>query len=424
VNDTSPKANRFRRILAKLFLVLLGFFFGAIVAEVALRIVGYSYPEFYVLDQVRGYALRPGAEGWYRKEGEAYIRINSDGLRDREHSIAKPENTFRIAILGDSYPEALSVPVHEAFWSVMQKRLQECIGMAGKNVEVINFGVSGYGTAQELLTLREEVWKYSPDLVMLAVTTNNDIADNLRALKKTDEIPYFVYQQNGLVLDSSFTTSRAFIWRQKTISSIGRWFRDHSRLVQATIEGHHALKIRTAAWRAQSETKKPNAEQTSPMAPGQPSQTEEQLSRSDELGIDNLIYLEPGNADWNEAWRVTEGLIATMRDETKTRGARFVVVTLSNGIQVVPNPLVREAFMRKLGIADIFYPDYRIKTFCTHHAIPVITLAPDLQQLAEGKNAFLHGFGPNIGNGHWNQVGHSAAGDIIAKKLCEEVLSK
>ena len=42
---------------------------------------------------------------------------------------------------------------------------------------------------QEFLTLREKVWKYSPDLVMLAVTTNNDITDNSRALKKTDEIP-------------------------------------------------------------------------------------------------------------------------------------------------------------------------------------------------------------------------------------------
>ncbi len=420
-----PKEKRSRRILAKLALVLFGFLFGAMVAEIALRIVGYSYPEFYVLDQVRGYALRPGAEGWYRKEGEAYIRVNSDGLRDREHPIAKPPNTIRIAVLGDSYPEALSVPEHEAFWSVMEKRLQECGALGGKSVEVINFGVSGYGTAQELLTLRQEVWKYSPDVVMLAVTTNNDIADNSRALKKTDEIPYFVYQQNSLVLDESFKESRAFAWRQKMISRFGRWFRDHSRLVQATIEGHHALKIRTASWRAQkSENRNTKPVTTPPTPQGQPAQTEELLSRADELGVDNLIYLEPGNVEWNEAWRVTEGLIATMRDEVRTRGAQFVVVTLSNGVQVVPNPQVREAFMKRLGIVDIFYPDNRIKTFCGRESIPVITLAPDLQRLAEGNNSFLHGFGANIGNGHWNPVGHRAAGELIAKKLCEEVLSK
>ena len=36
-------------------------------------------------------------------------------------------------------------------------------------------GVSGYGTTQELVTLREKVWRYSPDMVLLAVTTNNDV---------------------------------------------------------------------------------------------------------------------------------------------------------------------------------------------------------------------------------------------------------
>ena len=41
----------------------------------------------------------------------------------------------------------------------------------GKQVEVINFGVSGYGTAQELLTLRQKVWDFSPDIVVLAFTT-------------------------------------------------------------------------------------------------------------------------------------------------------------------------------------------------------------------------------------------------------------
>jgi hypothetical protein len=419
----TQQSKRSRRIFAKLILVLLGFLFGAIVAEIALRIVGYAYPEFYTLDQVRGYALRPGAEGWYRKEGEAYIRINHDGFRDRDHALVKPPDTVRIAVLGDSYAEALSVSEGEAFWSVMGKKLQECNAFAGKTVEVLNFGVSGYGTAQELITLREKVWNYSPDIVMLAITTNNDIADNSRALKKTDEIPYFVYQDNRLIPDDSFKTSPAFVWRQRTISSFGRWLRDHSRLVQATIEGHHALKIRLASWRA-AKTKTPEPVAKQPVAQGQATQKEDQLSRADELGVDNLIYLEPGNAEWKEAWLVTEGLLALMRDEVKARGAQFVVVTLSNGIQVVPNWPMREAFEKRMGITDIFYPDNRIKSVATREGIPVITLAPELQKIAVANNTFLHGFDANIGNGHWNQAGHRAAGELIAKKYCEEVLSK
>jgi hypothetical protein len=365
-------------------------------------------------------------EGWYRKEGEAFVRINSDGLRDREHSLKKPGDTIRIAVLGDSYPEAFSVYLEDAFWSVMERKLQECAAFAGKNVEVINFGVSGYGTAQELLTLREHVWKYSPDIVMLTVTTNNDITDNSRELKKTDEIPYFIYKDNLLTLDNSFSNSRAFVLRQSRASRFGRWLRDHSRLVQAVIQGHHGFKILLASWR--SKQAQPGPAQPSPGSETPKKQAEpgpqQQLSRSEELGTDNLVYVEPGNAVWNDAWRVTEGLIIAMRDEVKSRGAKFVVVTLSNGPQVLPNANVREAFKRRFGITDLFYPDNRIKSLGAREGVLVLTLAPELQEFAERNNVFLHGFGKDVGNGHWNQTGHRRAGELLAKKICEGELLK
>ena len=391
-------------------------------SEIALRVAGYSYPEFYSLDQSRGYALRPQIEGWYRKEGEAYVRINSDGLRDQEHSLAKPQDTLRIAVLGDSYPEALSVSMEEAFWAVMERKLRECESFPGKRIEVINFGVSGYSTAQELLTLREEVWKYSPDLVLLAVTTNNDITDNSRELKKID-IPYFVYKDNHLTLDDSFKNSPAFLLRRSKTGRLGVWLRDHLRLVQAVIQGHHGFKILLASWRAQHS--RGGQTQRSPVTEtADPGQKSDLFSRAEELGTDNLIYLEPGNAVWNDAWRVTEGLILEMRDEVTAEGAKFLVVTLSNGPQVLPNPDSRENFKKWFGITDLFYPDNRIKSFCTREGIPVLTLAPELQEFAERNKTFLHGFGKNVGNGHWNATGHRVAGELIAKKICAGQLLK
>ena len=46
----------------------------------------------------------------------------------------------------------------------MEKRLHDCPAVAGRNVEVLNFGVSGYSTAQELITLQRDVFAYSPTL--------------------------------------------------------------------------------------------------------------------------------------------------------------------------------------------------------------------------------------------------------------------
>ncbi len=64
-------------LLFKLALLLVALIFGLLIAEVALRIIGYTYPVFYTTDLVRGYALQPGISGWYRKEVVAHIRVSA-----------------------------------------------------------------------------------------------------------------------------------------------------------------------------------------------------------------------------------------------------------------------------------------------------------------------------------------------------------
>ncbi|MFL6230109.1 MAG: SGNH/GDSL hydrolase family protein [Pyrinomonadaceae bacterium] len=411
--------SRRKRFAVKLSLVCASVLFALLVAEVALRVVGYTFPTFYTPDAQRGYVLKPGMQGWYRKEGESYVRINSEGLRDREHAKQKPANTFRVAILGDSYAEALQVPSEAAFWHVLEGRLRACPALGGRDVEVINFGVSGYGTAQELITLRQKVWDYSPDLVLLAVTTNNDITDNLRALKKTDEVPYFVLRDNRLVPDDSFRTSRAFRLRSSVIARLGAWIEDSSRVIQAVHQTQYALKNYLARRRARNAPPPPQntTTATAPAQNNSPAATD--AARTDELGADNLIYGEPRDATWQDAWRVTEALITAMRDEVSAHGARFAVVTLSNGIQVHPEPAAREAFMRRVGASDLFYPDKRIASIGARDGFPVFMLAPELQAHAERTRVFLHGFGADIGNGHWNAEGHRVAGELLTQKLCK-----
>jgi hypothetical protein len=410
----TQRQTRSTRLIGKLLLIGCGLFLGCGVAEITLRLAGYSYPEFYQPDQSRGYSLRPNMEGRYRKEGDALVRINSDGLRDREHAMTKPPGTIRIAVIGDSYPEAFPVPMPDAFWSIMEKKLQQCGAFGGRPIEVINFGVSGYGTAQELITLREHVWQYAPDIVMLAVTTNNDVSDNLRPLKKTNEVPYFVYYEGKLALDDSCKEARGFRLRQSLPNRLGRWIRDHSRLIQAINQSHHGFKI----WLVSRRARNAPARQ-----PGPESETKNAAAASEELGIDNVVYREPSDQVWNEAWQVTEGLIRQMRDEVNGRGARFVVVTLSNGIQVYPDANARQIFLKRVGASDLFYPDNRIKSLCELEKIPVVTLAPQLQDYADQNKVFLHGFGADLGNGHWNQLGHRVAAELITQKLCGGLLN-
>jgi hypothetical protein len=411
----------------KLAVVGASVLFALLVFELFLRLVGYTYPVFYQPDEVRGYSLWPGVEGRYRREGEAYVQINSDGLRDREHAKEKPANTLRVAVVGDSYAEAFQVEREKAFWSVLETKLKDCPALGGQEVEVINFGVSGYGTAQELLTLREKVWGYSPDVVLLAVTTNNDVLDNSRALKLTDEIPYFRLDGDRLKLDDSFRSTAAFRLRSSALNRLGRWLREHLRFVQAIHEGQRAIKSRLDAWREQRRLAK-EKEKNGSNAPGEAKATDAAQTNTtapagdvpaEELGTANVIYREPPDDTWRSAWLVTERLLAEMNAEVKSHGARFYVVTLSNGIQVFPDPAAREAFRQRVGAPDLFYAERRFKSVGEREGFPVYNLAPDLQAYADQNGVFLHGFGAQRGNGHWNEEGHRVAGELLTRKLCD-----
>lgn len=400
-------ASRKKSRKQKLLLVLFGTLCGLLLTEVFLRVTGYSAPLFYGPDYYCGVALRPNISGTYQREGRNYVSINSAGLRDLEHSTTKAPDTIRIALLGDSYCEALQVPLEQTFWWLLQQKLEGCARFAGNHVEIINFGVSGYGTAQELITLRQKVWQYSPDIVVLLVTTNNDISDNVRALKKTDQIPYFVYRDNQLVEDDTFRTSGYFKWR--AFSAIGTSFRDHLRLVQLGYEIQLLIKTKSDERRARQQTPSPAAAPASP-------QSEKRAQR--EITVENMIYLEPRDAVWNEAWQVTEGLLKEIHNEVNQKGAKFVLVLGSNPIQVHPDRAVRERFQSYVGVDNLLYPNLRLAQLANREQIDFLDLAQPMQSYADEKKVFLHGFGKEIGNGHWNADGHREATELIEQKMC------
>ena len=389
--------------IANAFLVIAGTVIGILLLELALRAIDYSSPNFYRSDLYTGAALRAGAEGWWRKEGESYVKINSNGLRDREHQKPKPSGTFRIAVLGDSYAEAMQVPMEDTFWKVLELELQTCQAFQGRQIEVINFGVAGYGTAQELLTLRHRGWDYSPDLVLLAFLSGNDLRNNVRALEQDPMRPYFVYKDDTLVLDASFQETLDWRFRQLVMRNGADWLIDHLRMFQLLNEARYFIKGRITQMNQNT------------LASGIVL-NEAKVQPQREVGLDTMVYLEPTDPLWKEAWRVTEGLIVQMRNEVREKRADFIVVTLTNGDQVGLDPLQRSMYAQGLGVPDLLYPERRIKSLGDREGIPVLNLAQPFATYAEQHKVFLHGF--KNGGGHWNAEGHHLAGKLIAEKIC------
>jgi hypothetical protein len=357
-----------------------------------LRVLGVGYPVFVWTDPIRGVAHIPGAKSLLQYEGRNWIEINSDGLRGPEIALKPSPGTFRIALLGDSFIEAFEVPLEKTAGEVLERRLS---ALRGTPVEVLNFGVGGYGTTQELLTLRHEVWKYSPDLVILAMTTGNDISDNYRPMNRGDYRPYYVFRGADLELDNSFLKTKEYRNRAVGTRKLLGVVR-HSRVAQLINRVRHV--------RRRTERREENAAG----APG------------DEVGLRDQVHMPPTAPEWEEAWRITEGVLRLMRDECRKQNTPFALVTLTRGIQVNPVREKKENFLRQLGAKDLYYPERRLAEFGRREGIPVLNLAPAMAKQAEERQVYFHADHGILGAGHWNEAGNRAAGELIAEWLAGE----
>jgi len=386
-----------KRVIEWVVVPLGGVLLSLALAEGALRVAGISYPVFDTYDEIRGVALRPGKEGWYRREGEAYLRINSLGYRDDEHEIAKPVGTYRIAVLGDSFAEARQVAQEDTFWSLMGRDLGTCSGLNGKPVEVLNFGVGSYGTTAELLTLRKDALRFSPDLVLLAFFPGNDLQDNSKELSLAEgwrmPRPVYVHSNGILVLDQTFRRSRGHRLVYEGVH--------HSRLLELVNEARRAWDVKELA-----------------AAAGEARAVPEPRTAAG-------IYAPPSDAAWREAWLITEELLDRMNREVQSTGARFVVTTVTMPAQVQPDIAARQEIEGRLGIEDLFYAGRTIEELGEKYGFPVIVLAEPMQRIATEEGIYFHGFENSVmGEGHWNEAGHRAAAQVLVEGICAKILAQ
>lgn len=92
------------------------------------------------------------------------VQLNSHGLRDREFSYEKPNNTFRIISIGDSYTFGFGADQDKTFSKLIEKKLNE--QHPEKKYEVLNMGVGNYNAIQELAALKIQGLKYHPDHIL------------------------------------------------------------------------------------------------------------------------------------------------------------------------------------------------------------------------------------------------------------------
>ena len=361
--------------------------------ELVLRLLNIEYPIFQKHDEIKGFSLLENSSGTWRREGKGKVRINSDGLRDIEHDLIKPNNSIRIAVLGDSFAEARSVNINETFWFKLKNNLEFCNNFhKNKKIEVINFGVTEYGTTQQYLTLKNNVWKYDPDLVILAFYSGNDISDNVKSLSKKKYRPYFTFNNGSVSVDKTFLETEPYkllsSFSGKTFINLSQYFRSLQLLREAYVQMYFK--------RLKKDKKLINDKKSN-----------------------KFTVYNPGNSTWLEGWLITERIIKMINSEILKNNKEFILVSLSTPIQVHPIKKKLDDFKNKNNINDIFYPDKRLNEFSKKNSIKFIQIAQQMRSIAVKDKVFFHGFeNTNLGSGHWNETGHEIASKLISEKIC------
>lgn len=151
--------------------------------------------------------MRSSMEFTHRSvDGVFHFKTNDQGFRnDIVIPYTKRPGEVRVLVLGDSHTFGYEVNQSETFAAITEQQLRK----KGFDATVINAGLSGTGTGEQLIFLEQEGYKFQPDYIVLGFF-ENDFDDNQKAgffsvsndslkLEKKEHLPgikiqNFIYQ--------------------------------------------------------------------------------------------------------------------------------------------------------------------------------------------------------------------------------------
>lgn len=383
-----------KRIFAGFLLASVGSALALVLVEITLRA---TYPEMAIFTRHErlGLVNLPNLDGRLTFGGhERVVRIttNSIGLRASEIPMTKARGVRRVVALGDSFTFGNSVEQDEAWPQELEKRLNERQGTV--RYEVINAGVSTYGTGQELLLYQMLAGRLQADLVVLGFDVVNDLLDNL-CIEEADfrpksTIPCFTMGGDGL----------AVRWPRKPQNQSPASPR--SRLLRLRAAEFFVVQLkRLTVWN-----------------PGI-------VGLLQRVGVPVKLPHVPGTvASWYDArfsesgWTLTRQLFLKLRSVLESRGVPLLVLIIPSSLQVDRG---RQEAVRLLGrdqrpIQDFFSdptrPQRLLHEFCAEAKLECVDPLPALLEAqARGESLYYPV------DGHWTPIAHRIAAGLVAQRL-------
>lgn len=368
---------RVRPLLLNAGLLLASITFAAAAAEALLRVfrpqpleAAYVFPDGTLRH-------RPSFAYRYTRRGFSnVVTYNALGLRGPEVRPAKQAGRPRVLFLGDSFVEGKQVADGEVVTAVLSRLLEE----AGRPAEVINAGVAGAGTGEEVLLWERLGRSLEPDVVILGFYPN-DVRNNV-------ERRYFAVSGGAVVQRKEPRLPRV------------RWIYDTRKLLAAHSHLYMLLKGARDAWRETGEDP----------GEGPPAGTDGKPVRL--LETEEVFEVPPSPAIV-EGWDLTEALLEDLKERVTSSGARFVLTVFPTRYQV--DEALWRAHAGDVGIDPDLYdletPSRRLGAWAERAGAEVIDLLEPFRE-ANRSNSFYYEV-----DAHLNPAGHRLAAEVLRRAL-------
>jgi len=372
-----------------------------VLGEIVLRICMKSSGRPFENPDVFYYVPDPNVGVWLGDPDNSRPFINSFGMYDIERKIEKEEGIFRIAVLGDSYMNGIHAELGYRMSDLIEKKNKD-------KVEVLNFGISSVGTVQEWFIYKSKVRRFRPDLVILGFLTGNDLRNNAERGSSIEHgslpgVPHCRIEPDGsfqYLPAQSVPGTRRSSYTLRKYSYLYRFLR---RTVIPKLV--YALKRR----KKKDASIKDDASQT------------DIANHWPVLYDDYGVYSPPVTREWQNAWAITENTLLEFKNEVEADGSRFLLVILTDPLQIYPDPDSEVQKLTGMSLPDSFsvdYPTNRLTQFAAANDIACLNLLPILREYAKTHNLEEPYFSFKT-DGHWSRLGHRVAADIVTEYLTE-----
>lgn len=319
------------------------------------------------------------------------IVYNHLGFRGPEIAYEKPDDIYRILLIGDSFIEAREVAYEDTIYVQLSTMLADMHTADGKRVEVFGVGATGWGTLQKYLYYHHEGYRFQPDLIVDFFIINDVADNNPQVLYKDRDIDFSIDDDQVIVVSDDTIV-------QAQVSDPGsRWL---DALPQPLAQTHTAALIRRL------------------VAPPR-----ESVTLAGNLGNahpQNYIFVrEPQIEGYPEGWRRTKAAYEIWAKEAQANAGQLVVVAVDISVERITEISTYYPEEQDQWVWDVDWPYTRLAAILEPLDVTLIVTRNYYADYAESVNRRPYDLLFYLQDGHWNPTGHQVTAALLAGWLHE-----